>query len=470
MKKFILLLITAMGLQSFIGTAAPVGICLHASSPEAPAEKIECFEFEKVERVGENFRLYLPTGRSVMVTAYRYRGMIPYKPGLAPTHPEFEKLLKLYVETARSSPSTRAYLNPKILVMRSQAAGVTTQAENMAKSLTLTLADGSQLRGCTMTKIDNGFVSIRHQDGVSKVSLKELDAMGKKSLNATTEDWSLDDPSITPKDSSGTFAKIVFKNGRLAKNAKFKEVLDGNLVFLTSGGSVSLPADQFPGELSVLGEEAVKSLAQVKSKSVSDASIQEKIDDEKILADIQEKINETRYYKWLLDDKEKAEEAANILRSFNRMTESGEIQKIRDLSDKDFENYLRTTYLSIKSASSDIALIKDPKKLYEKCVENYELGMRLHYIFVSDPNFIQRKNNFVGVVLSNYAISVSDAGYIFGRAAAWDDGSDVFPLKSGSNEELEKILVTSAKIIGAWNGKVKEACVLNNIDWVDWEK
>lgn len=263
----------ALVLHSLIATAAPVGICLHAYSPEAPAEKIESFEFEKVERAGADYRFFPKSDKSVMVTAYRFRGTIFYKPDLAPTHPEFDKLLKLYEETARATPSTRPYLNPKILVMRSQAAGVAKQLEDVAKLPTITTADGTQLIGCTMSKIDNGFAIIRHQDGISKVSLKELDATEKKALNSTAEGWSLDDPAAGSKDSTGTFAKIVFKNGLLLKKAKFKEVADGNLVFMADGKSVSVPADQFPGELSVLGEAAVKSLAPVKKENRPEPSV-----------------------------------------------------------------------------------------------------------------------------------------------------------------------------------------------------
>ena len=276
MKKFILLLITIMALLSFIGTAAPVGICLYGNSPEAPADKIQCFEYVKFERIGEDYRFFTRTDSSVKVTAYRFRGVIPYKPDLSPTHPDFKELLKLYEETAKASPSTRVFLNPKILTMRAQVAGIVAQTESLAKLPTITLADGSKLVGCTMTKIENDTVSVMHQDGISRVKLTDLDAAEKEALNATSESLSLDSPSISSKDSSGTFAKIVFKNGRLAKNAKFKEVLDRNLVFLTSGGSVSIPADQFPGELTVLGEEVVKSLAQVKNKSVSEPSVDRK--------------------------------------------------------------------------------------------------------------------------------------------------------------------------------------------------
>lgn len=267
-------ILIAFALLVVAATAAPVGICLHAYSPEAPAEKIECFEFEKVERAGSDYRFF-PSGssRSVVVTAYRFRSTIPYRPDFAPTHPDFEKLLKLYEETARATPSTRPYLNPKILAMRAQAAGVAKQAESVAALPTITLNDGSKLVGCTLSRIEDGFVSVRHQDGFSKVSVKELDATEKKALNSTTVEWSLDDPSVTSKDSTGTFAKIVFKNGRLLKKAKFKEVADGNLVFMADGKSVSVPVDQFPGELSVLGDEVVELLAPVKKKPNPEPSV-----------------------------------------------------------------------------------------------------------------------------------------------------------------------------------------------------
>ena len=157
--------------------------------------------------------------------------------------------------------------------MREQSAEVAKQAEKVAKLPSITLPDGTLLIGCTMSKIENGFVSIRHQDGISKVSLKELDATEKKSLNSTADNWSLEEPSAASKDSTGTFAKIVFKNGLLLKKAQFKEVSDGNLVFMADGKSVSIPVDQFPGELSVLGEEAMKSLAQAKKQSNPESSV-----------------------------------------------------------------------------------------------------------------------------------------------------------------------------------------------------
>jgi hypothetical protein len=105
----------ALVLHSLIATAAPVGICLHAYSPETPAEKIECFEFEKVERAGADYRFFPSSDKSVMVTAYRFRGTILYKHDLAPTHPEFDKLLKLYEETARATPQPVVISIPEFL-------------------------------------------------------------------------------------------------------------------------------------------------------------------------------------------------------------------------------------------------------------------------------------------------------------------------------------------------------------------
>lgn len=273
-------ILISYALQVVIGTAAPVGICLHAYSPEAPAEKIECFEFERVERTGADYRFFPRAGKSVMVTAYRFRGTILYKPDLAPTHPDFDKQLKLYENTARATPSTRAFLNPKILAMRSQSAAVARQAESVAALPAITLPDGSKLVGCTVSKIEGGFVSVRHQNGISKISLKELDATEKKALNSTTDEWSLDEPSATPKDSTGTFAKIVLKNGRLLNKAKFKEVADGKLVFIADGNSVSVPVNEFPGELAILGEDVVKSLASMKKESSPEPSVATSSDDD----------------------------------------------------------------------------------------------------------------------------------------------------------------------------------------------
>ncbi len=189
-------ILIAIAVLSLVATAAPVGICLHAYSPEAPSEKIECFEFEKVERAAADYRFFPQSDRSVMVTAYRFRGTIPYKPELTPTHPEFDKLLKLYEETARATPSTRPYLNPKILAMRGQADGVTKQIEKVAKLPDIALDDGTVLKGCKVSKLDGSLVSIVHADGIKNIRIFELSKESKDALNLTTTPTAMGSPSL----------------------------------------------------------------------------------------------------------------------------------------------------------------------------------------------------------------------------------------------------------------------------------
>ena len=151
-----------------LALAAPIGICLHAYSPEAPADKIECFEFESSERFGADYRFFINPERPAVVTSYRYRGTIPYKTGLAPGNPEFDKLLKLYEETSRATPSTRRYLNPKILAMRDQLNATASRREDLAKLPNITLPDGTVLEGCKASKIDRHSVSLLHAGGIKK--------------------------------------------------------------------------------------------------------------------------------------------------------------------------------------------------------------------------------------------------------------------------------------------------------------
>lgn len=197
MKTLVRIALAAISF-SLLSAAAPVGICLHASSPEAPADKIECFEFEKSERVANEHRFFIDSERSWVITSFRFRGTIPYMPELTPGNPVFDKLLKLYEETARATPSTRRYLNPKILVMRNLAAGYTQekqrseskilaetakQTEANSKMPSVTLADGTVLKGCKATKMDGTFVSLMHTDGIKKIKIADLSEESKKALN-----------------------------------------------------------------------------------------------------------------------------------------------------------------------------------------------------------------------------------------------------------------------------------------------
>lgn len=78
-------------LLSMIGHAAPIGICLHSYSPEAPTEKIESIEFEKIEKDQKGTRVFTANQRAILITPYRYRGTIAYIDNLTPEHPDFKR-------------------------------------------------------------------------------------------------------------------------------------------------------------------------------------------------------------------------------------------------------------------------------------------------------------------------------------------------------------------------------------------
>jgi len=256
-----------------LATAAPVGIFFHAYSPETPAEKIESAEFEKMEKDSSGMWFYLANGRAVLVTDYKFRGVLKYAVGLTPSDPEFAKYLKLYEEKANAIPTSRPFLNPRIIAMRSQAAEFAKQSDAVAKLPTITLGDGNQLRGCVLTKVESGSVTIQHQEGVKTMSISDLDDAEKNALSATSEIWSLETPSVTPQDSSGTYAKIVLQNGIVLKNVKFKELAQGKMIFTADKKIFTVSLNQLPVDYSALGEEVVKLLAIEKNKSLPTKSV-----------------------------------------------------------------------------------------------------------------------------------------------------------------------------------------------------
>ena len=169
-----------MTASSYAG--APVGICLHAYGPEAPPEKIDCFEFEKLEKTPNETRFFLPNGKSAVVTNYRNRGVILY-PNSKTFGPALAEMLKTYEAHTQRSPTTRQFLNPWILKLRNGQAAVAQQAEKVAELPTVTLADGTVLKGCKAVKKDATTISLMHADGIKKVSIAELNEATKKALD-----------------------------------------------------------------------------------------------------------------------------------------------------------------------------------------------------------------------------------------------------------------------------------------------
>jgi hypothetical protein len=204
----------------------PSGLCLHAYSPEAPAEKIECFEFTKAEQMANGYRFFLePTG-STIVTNYRYRSVIPYVPNLQPGNPEFEKTLRLYETTARSSPLTRRFLNPKIMSMR-QLVAAQVASEQALMNLPKVEVDGLVYISPSYQGIDNGRLTLKHSDGVAKI---RLDSLSDAMLQAIVK--------IDPKAAEIKVVKIA---GSRLWNPKFGGIHSEKVIIDHENGSLALP-------------------------------------------------------------------------------------------------------------------------------------------------------------------------------------------------------------------------------------
>lgn len=182
MKSFLRVLFVDLALL-LLADGAPVGICLHAYGPDAPADKIECFEYERVERVANDYRFFLASDKPGMVTAYRFRKTIPYRSDLKPGNPEFDTLLKLYEETASSIPSTRRYLNSKILGMRDLIAKQM-EERKLNDSLAKVVLDRDEYLSPRYKAVEGGKLVIDHKDGVAKI---DLDKISDEQLHALVQ-------------------------------------------------------------------------------------------------------------------------------------------------------------------------------------------------------------------------------------------------------------------------------------------
>ena len=160
-------------LLSIIVHAAPIGICLHSYSPEAPNDKIESIEFEKIEKDQQGTWVYPANQRAVLITKYRYRGTIAYVDKMTPDHPEFKRYLKYYEDNATQIPSTRRFLNPKIIAMRELASAYDKQKAEYEKLPQITIG-GKNYRNPKLIKFEGGNMYISHKDGNAKFHVDSL--------------------------------------------------------------------------------------------------------------------------------------------------------------------------------------------------------------------------------------------------------------------------------------------------------
>lgn len=163
--------------------AAPIGICLHAYSPEAPADKIDCFEFERAEKTTGGTRFFLPNGQTAVVTDYRNRGVIYYPSSQAK---DLESQLRSIEEVATKTPKARAFLNPWIKRLRAQKAAIEEHAQKVSQLPTIDLPDGTQLNGCRATKIEGDIVTIHHTDGIKRIKVEDIPEPTRNALRLTS--------------------------------------------------------------------------------------------------------------------------------------------------------------------------------------------------------------------------------------------------------------------------------------------
>ena len=153
--------------------SAPVGICLHANSPEAPPEKVECFQYSKFEVVSGGYRFFIEPSGTTIITKYRYRGNIAYEDNLLPGTPDFSKKLKFYEAAATKYPSTRTYLNPKIVSMRSQAERISAVKQALAALPKLTIS-GNDYTSPKYRSIEKGKLVFTHNGGIAKIDIDSI--------------------------------------------------------------------------------------------------------------------------------------------------------------------------------------------------------------------------------------------------------------------------------------------------------
>ncbi|MEI6607414.1 MAG: hypothetical protein WCP35_19050 [Verrucomicrobiota bacterium] len=246
-------------------SAAPstkgVGIVIYADPGKPGKNDSFIFEYLQISNLGGGIEVRGPDGKPYGITNSNIKAIVPYPDYTTLGKSSPQTATAKLTETIKTYPTSKRYLQPWIDRLQPPPAML---PETSTGAASISLSDGTKLQGCSLKLISDGNATVVHQAGVSRIPLADLDSAARRTLTATTVDWSFDNPGVSPKDASGKYPRIVCKNGRLLSNAKFKEVSEGNLIFMIDRESVSVPVDQFPAALSVLGEEAVWSYGQAK--------------------------------------------------------------------------------------------------------------------------------------------------------------------------------------------------------------
>lgn len=154
--------------------AEPVGICLHAFGPTAPPDKIECFEYVREETDGPaGNRFFLKGNGSAVISEYRLRGRILYGKDSPVGSEAFDQKLKSFEAASRTYPSTRIFLNPKILAMRAQVEARNTSIQQTNSAPKIEIA-GQVYRSPVFRGIENKKLVLKHEDGVARIDLESV--------------------------------------------------------------------------------------------------------------------------------------------------------------------------------------------------------------------------------------------------------------------------------------------------------
>lgn len=176
----------------------------------------------------DGYRLFQEPSGSVVVTAYRYRSILTYVNGLTPGNPEFDRVLALYEKTAKDSPSTRGYLNPKILAMRGQA-DIYSKEQGRLASLSVLDIGGKSYLSPRFKKIEEGKLVLSHENGSEKI---DIDLISDAELK-----------SLIKIDPGAQIIKVFNVSGKRLWNPEYKGISEGAIRIKHEKGDLMLDLD-----------------------------------------------------------------------------------------------------------------------------------------------------------------------------------------------------------------------------------
>jgi hypothetical protein len=206
-----------------------VGICLHASSPEAAGSTVQAFEYTRTLKFDRETRFFLPNGRSVNISHFRLRGVVLYPTSLNVDNPELPGLLASYPAIIGEYPATRPYLEPLVGQIQKVIRENEMRMEEAANIKVFPIG-GRDYQEAEYAGVEDGKLVVRHRGGVAKIdisTLKEEDLPTVRTIKHPA-------PGLRAE----RFAdKILF-------NARFHRLTNDGIVLEDDGGEVEFGLDR----------------------------------------------------------------------------------------------------------------------------------------------------------------------------------------------------------------------------------